>query len=649
MPATPVAASEPPRWATFPAVTLILTGVLAMFLVWPRVWGNPGMRWAFLGAVGALLVWQAALAVMGRGRVFEVVLVRPMRTHVVQGFVQLSILAYWGWYWREIYAEMPLIGAQLIYIFTFDALMSWTRGRPWKPGFGPLPIVFSTNFFLWFVDDAFFLQFLMISSGAVGKEFIRWKRDGRWTHIFNPSALGLTLASVWLIATGTTDELTWARDLATTIDRPPHIFVFIFLVGLVVQYMFAVTLMTLAATAVLAGMGALYTQVTGVYHFVDINISAAVFLGLHLLMTDPATSPRTNTGRLIFGAMYGVGVYFMFDLLTAIGAPVLYSKLLVVPLMNLFVPLIERLTRRGPVGAANLAWETALRPRAMNLVHMSVWAVLFVGLLVSGYIQAPHPGNSIPFWKRAFAEGRHNAHRGLEIVTGAHALGERSGAAYNERGLFSMEGNVPGIPQSNGRAARYFGEACELGDPSGCSNVAVQFLFLGEARAEEDVTRAFDRLEALCTEFEDPRACYLLGYAHESGRGRPASRELAIGYYTRAGIGDPLAAKGLARLGLTAGEPGVDVRPLLPALVHAGEAGDAESCWYLAYMYRDGVGLKQDTAKARALLERACSLGYEPACAASVFAEPPPYSHPQVAAPGWATAFPIGPVAAGGG
>ena len=51
-------------------------------------------------------------------------------------------------------------------------------------GFGPFPILFSTNLFLWFRDDWFYLQFLMIGVGFLGKEFVRWQRDGRSWALF---------------------------------------------------------------------------------------------------------------------------------------------------------------------------------------------------------------------------------------------------------------------------------------------------------------------------------------------------------------------------------------------------------------------------------------------------------------------------------
>ncbi len=61
---------------------------------------------------------------------------------------------------------------------------------------GRCPIVFSTNLFLWFKDDWFAFQFLLIAIGFLGKAFVQWERDGRRGHIFNPSAFALALFSL---------------------------------------------------------------------------------------------------------------------------------------------------------------------------------------------------------------------------------------------------------------------------------------------------------------------------------------------------------------------------------------------------------------------------------------------------------------------
>ncbi|WP_410969588.1 hypothetical protein, partial [Salmonella sp. SAL4450] len=91
---------------------------------------------------------------------------------------------------------------------------------------------------------------------------------------------------------------------------------FLFAVGLVVMYFFSITLVAGTAAAVLFGTSALYSAVTGVPYFIDSEIPTAVFLGLHLLVTDPSTSPRTPPGKFVFGVMYGLGVFVLYALLT---------------------------------------------------------------------------------------------------------------------------------------------------------------------------------------------------------------------------------------------------------------------------------------------------------------------------------------------
>src|SRR5262249_5139878 len=153
----------------------------------------------------------------------------------------------------------------------------------------------STNLFLWFKQDWFFLQFAMIAFGFAVKEFIRWNKDGRQAHIFNPSSFALTIFSLALLLTGASD-ITWGRDIAVTQFYPPHMYVFLFLVALPGQFLFGVTTMTMSAVVATYLFGLAYYGVTGTYFFFDSYIPIAVFLGMHLLFTDPSTAPRSELG-----------------------------------------------------------------------------------------------------------------------------------------------------------------------------------------------------------------------------------------------------------------------------------------------------------------------------------------------------------------
>ena len=74
-------------------------------------------------------------------------------------------------------------------------------------------------------------------------------------------------------------------------------------------------------------------------------VPIAVFLGMHLLFTDPSTSPRTELGRVTFGVLYGLSTVGLYQLLGLAGLPTFYDKLLQVPLLNLSVRWLDRAAR----------------------------------------------------------------------------------------------------------------------------------------------------------------------------------------------------------------------------------------------------------------------------------------------------------------
>lgn len=547
-------AEAPPRRSLRPlGIPLALAALLASFVLVPQARENPRLGAGILGAAGVLVAWTGVLWArsVGSRRALRIE-TSVVRAHYVQALVQGSIYVYWSMHWPEIRAQAPLIVSQVVYLYAFDALMSWTRGRPWHLGFGPLPILFSTNLLLWFRDDWFVFQYAMVTVGALGKEFLRWTREGRNVHLFNPSVFGQSAAAVVLLSLGLTDQLTRGSEMASAFERLPHMLVFLFLLGLIVQSLFAVTLMTMAATAVLCLVNLIYTEITGTFYFTTISIGATIFLGLHLLVTDPSTSPRTNLGRTIFGGLYGLGYCVLFMALDEAGAPVFWDKLLPVPILNLSVPLIDRFARSGVLGRINRAWEGALRPSRMNLVHMGAWTALFLGLLLSGFADGPAEGRSIAFWRKAYDEGRHRADDNLLVLV-KHEAARGDGEACNMLGKLLIEGEL--LPQDEAAAAYWFAKACEAGDPIGCENVAGQFLFQRRANSPEDVERAFAALESriAAERDEDGVASFLVGRAHETGTGRPLdparAREL---YAAGCGRGNPDCCAAAARLDRTA-------------------------------------------------------------------------------------------------
>lgn len=447
---------------------LILTGFLLLLSFMPRIQENPVLVASFYSAVAVLLVWQAYLLWLAHNRDlfygFQILL-RPQ--HYVQAMVQLSVYLYWGYFWRPVYEHAWLIVAQILFAYTFDMLLSWSRRRDYTLGFGPVPIILSINLFLWFRDDWFYMQFLMIALGFLGKEYVRWIREGRNVHIFNPSAFALGLFSLVLILTNTT-HLTWGQEIASTLTLAPNIYTFLFLAGLVVMYFFSITLVAGMAAITLLGFSAVYSASTGVPYFLDSEIPAAVFLGLHLLITDPSTSPRTPLGKAIFGVLYGIGVFGLYTLLGAVGAPTFYDKLLCVPLLNLSVIAIDRGVRSIRSDALVNVWRQSWFGNRGNLAHMSVWVAVFAFVSILGKMDGRHTGDSLPFWEQACSEGRSNACERLVQLEQTYC-NDNAGWACNELGAHYRAGEI--IEPSEELALAYFSRGCELKFQAACLNL----------------------------------------------------------------------------------------------------------------------------------------------------------------------------------
>jgi hypothetical protein len=438
---------------------------LVLLALLPRISGNPALAWSFRGAACLLLAWLMVLKI--RSPTSHAIEFLPRKQHYIQALVQASVYLYWGYYWRVVYDHAWLIVGQLLFVYGVDMLLTWSRRERYVLGFGAFPIVLSTNLFLWFKDDVFYMQFLMLAVGLLGKEFVRWQRDGKNTHVFNPSAFPLALFSVVLIATGTT-ELTWGPQIAATLTLAPYIYTYLFLLGLVVMYFFAITPIAATAAAVLFALSALYSAITGVPYFVDSEIPAAVFLGLHLLVTDPSTSPRTALGKLLFGALYGIGVFVLYSLLDVAGAPTFYDKLLCVPLLNLSVRGIDRMVQALHTYYGSGQHGAGWRGTGGNLAHMSAWIVFFCAMAWLGKTDARHEGDRVPFWQQACREGRRNACDRLLQLETAYCI-DNSAWACNELGVNYAEGQL--VAADSRRALLLYSKACELRFTAACNNL----------------------------------------------------------------------------------------------------------------------------------------------------------------------------------
>ena len=444
--------------ALVPRVPSAIAGALVALGFLTEAGGNRHVLWTLLVAAGTLVSWNALL-IWRRHSTYRTlnmaVVVRAQ--HYLQACAQGSVLVYWGWHWRPVYDAAPLIAAQLLFAYAFDMVLAWSRRDVYTLGFGPFPVIFSINLFLWFRPDWFYFQFLMIAVGFAAKELIRWSRNGRRVHIFNPSSFPLALASLLLILAGASD-ITRGQDIAISQFYPPQMYLLLFLVALPGQFLFGVASMTLSAVLTTYLCSLAYFAATGTYLFYDSYVPIAIFLGMHLLFTDPSTSPHSELGRLLFGALYGLSSVGLYVLLGAIGVPTFYDKLLQVPVLNVSVKLLDRLTRSNVLkGLEPVRIGRALAPRQRNLAYMAVWATVFVGLSATRGLGDRHPGQWLPFWVQACGNG---LPRACAYVANLQSIycGAGSGWACNQRGMID-ETSAP------------FERGCRLGFVPACRNI----------------------------------------------------------------------------------------------------------------------------------------------------------------------------------
>jgi TPR repeat protein len=590
------------------SLALFFTLLFACSPILSTIRANPNVPPAIWGAAACLLLFTFFLnrdkARSGRLLHYSFV---PRSVHYVQMMAHSSIYLYWGAYWPEVYHHVPQLFVQIAFAYAFDMLVCWSRRDEWFLGFGLIPIVLSTNLFLWFKDDWFYLQLLLIATGILGKEFIKWKRDGRMTHIFNPSAFSLFLFSVALIAAGAT-RMTFGEEIAVTLGRPPHIYLEIFLLGLVVQALFQVTLVTLSAASALCLLNVAFTGWTGVYHFIDSNIPIAVFLGLHLLVTDPATSPKRPFGKIVFGAMYGTGVFLMYGFLSWLGAPRFYDKLLCVPALNLTVQALDRASTvvEQRLRSLNFSVIRGLRgwsPKQANFGYMAIWISLFAVLMSTGFVSGRHPGESTEFWHKACDQGRWNA-----CKTWEHALAvtcdQNAGTDCFTLGVMRQEGRL--VKKNPIEAARNFDQSCDLGYPFGCASL--------QGLVESSGPEIFQQA---CDHGHGP-SCYILGLQYQRGRIFPKDGARAVAMFKQAC--EEGWSRGCGRLGevyfLGAGTS-VDKKKALESFEKACEGGYGPACFNAGILYRRGDTGRKDDAYGLRRIQQACAMGIRAACPAA--------------------------------
>src|SRR5688500_12453545 len=108
------------------SLPLVGVAMLGAFIALPRIINNPNLAASFGLATAGCAAWLIALVWRGRP-VTLAVSIRPQ--HWVQAIAHSAIFVYWSFYWDPIRDAASLIAAQIVFAYTFDMLLSWSRGH----------------------------------------------------------------------------------------------------------------------------------------------------------------------------------------------------------------------------------------------------------------------------------------------------------------------------------------------------------------------------------------------------------------------------------------------------------------------------------------------------------------------------------------
>ena len=381
-----------------------------------------------------------------------------------------------------------------------------------------------------------------------------------------------------LLATHTTN-LTWGVEIAKTLT-PEHIYEYLFLIALPGQLLFGVASMTVPAVVTAFALSELYFLHTGSYYFLG-PIPSAAFLGMLLLFTDPATAPRRETGRVIYGVLYGLSVFVLAGLLERFGAPSFYDKLLFVPFLNLSVRAIDRLVERPAFARFDTArLAPGLQGGRRNLAMILIWTVLFGGIYALHGFGMHHPTSLLSYWVDACAKHQRSS-CGILQESEVELCWRGSGWACNESGIRALE---PGTGTDGAvSAAALLERACALGFSAGCANAAGAASNAAGLRHAKPMLADYDKLL-------DTRGL--------SGAKSPARtlREACAQGWPDA-CADETSALGSG------------LRAPVEELRQACAAGDAHSCQALGMLFKSGDGVPRDPRRALA-----CQLAITEAC-----------------------------------
>jgi len=287
--------------------------------------------------------------------------------HLLQISVQFLVFLYWALYWPPAQVYLLQLAVLTVFAFVVDCVVSMLRYGNWRAGFGPIPVVLSSSLFVWFVGDDTYMAFVMVGLGVASKHLIQ--RGGR--HIFNPSAFGVSMVAIPCLLF---PRWFGAVDISHQLNTPPNMVEVIFLLALFVHWQVPVILITIGAALSSLVMLLVIPLVFHAHPYSPSVSWAPIYLGISLLVTDPATTPKRPMAQFLFGFAYMIGFAVIGSLLN-FDHMNYWSKMLPIPIINVLAPSFDRFVAARPT--LSVSWLE----QGFNRWHVLAWGVLVFAVL----------------------------------------------------------------------------------------------------------------------------------------------------------------------------------------------------------------------------------------------------------------------------
>ena len=302
------------------------------------------------------------------------ILLNVRMPHLVQISIQFFVFLYWQLYFPEARTHLVMLLELTIFGFAVDAAVSFGRYRSWMVTFGPIPVVLSANLFVWFRGPQAWVSYVIVALGIASKHLIQ--RGGR--HVFNPSAFGVSVVALPCLLF---PHLFGEYDLAHPLNLAPNMVEVILVLALIAQIKVPVVLISIGAALVtLLPTGLLASFFARPY--MPELLFAPILLGVTLLVTDPATTPRTQPGKLLFGAAYMVAFALIGTLLNLTPVNNFWAKMLPIPVLNWLAPRFDALVARRP--RLSHPWLDV----RYNRRHVAAWAAAVAAVVALSPVKA---------------------------------------------------------------------------------------------------------------------------------------------------------------------------------------------------------------------------------------------------------------------